>query len=364
MKILLLTTHLNLGGIAGYIKDLAGELVNRGHTVYLASSGGQLEEEIKKEGVTCIKIPIKTKSILSPKIMGSLFVLAKYFQDRKIDLIHSHTRVTSVLGCFLSKQLKVDYITTSHGIYKRKLMRRLFPFAGKKVIAVSRQASRRLREWLNIPEEKIRTIANGIDYNKFTSFNLNKEEARRRLGLKNDDFVIGNVSRLAEIKGQDILIRAFDKLKDVVRDAKLLIVGEGKFRKNLEQLTEALNIKNKVIFTGPLKDVRCALKAMDVFCFPVLDEPFGLAVLEAMASNVPVVTSRVSEIPVILNNGGCGILVELGSDEALQEGILKLYEDEKLRLTLSINAKKQVKKKYTLERMTDEIMQLYNEVLQ
>ena len=99
MNILYLTNHFNIGGISSYVLSLARGMKERGHGVYVASSSGELFERLNEEGIPFLRIPINTKSEANiPKISASLFKSLRYVKEKEIDIIHSNTRVTSVLG--------------------------------------------------------------------------------------------------------------------------------------------------------------------------------------------------------------------------------------------------------------------------
>lgn len=362
MKILMLTKHLNLGGISRYILDLSACLKEKGHEVHIASSGGELKEELEALGINHVNIPIDTKSELSLKIWKSLFKLKNFFKKKDVDIVHAHNRVTSVLSFFLSKILDSHNITTTHSIYKNRLNRRLLPFVGEKTIAVSDQTNHRLRNWFEIPEEKIVTIYNGINFKYFKKYSGDEEKLRKRFNLKNGGFIIGNVSRLAEIKGQQILIRSLKKIEKKITNVKLLLVGEGDYKEGLKKIAKEEGVSNRVVFAGGLKDVRPALSIMDIFCFTPLDEPFGISLLEAMVSEVPVVASSVSQIPDILEDGNCGILVESGNIEGVKNAIFMLYNDETRKKRLVGNALDKVKREFSIERMAEQVEKVYQNV--
>ncbi|MDP2905115.1 MAG: glycosyltransferase, partial [Candidatus Omnitrophota bacterium] len=103
MHILYLTNHLNTGGITQYLLSLSAGLKKRGHDIYLASAGGELEGEFLRCGITCFKMPLRTKCEFAPGVFASFFKLLPLVRKYKIDIIHCNTRVTQVTGCLLSK---------------------------------------------------------------------------------------------------------------------------------------------------------------------------------------------------------------------------------------------------------------------
>ncbi len=362
MKILIITKHLNLGGIPRHILDLTSQLTSRGISVYIASIGGVLLKDLETAGAKHIFIPLKTKSILSPEIFKSYKILKSYFKKEKLSLIHTHTRTASVLGYWLSKKLHIPQISTVHGIYKNKLNRKLFPFIGRRAIAVSDETAHRLASWLKIPAIKITTIYNGVDCENFSSYLKTKEQAREQLGLPETSFILGNISRLEKIKGQELLIEGLNILKPKIPELKLLLVGEGSYKNDLEAKIAKYGLQSDVIFTSGVRDIRPALRCMDIFCFTPREEPFGLVLLEAMAAEIAIIANSVSQIPQILNNGDCGILISPSDILKFTEAVGMLYYDSKKRELLGEKAKQRAAD-YSIEKMVEATLGAYKELL-
>ncbi|MDD5238092.1 MAG: glycosyltransferase, partial [Candidatus Omnitrophica bacterium] len=137
MNILYLVNHLNIGGITSYSLTLSRGLIHRGHRVYVASSGTGLLSEFIKEGAFYIHIPIDTKQEVGPKIILSMFKLLPVIKKNNIDILHSNSRTTQVLGSLLSVFTGTPHVSTCHGFFKKRFFRRIFPCWGAKTIAIS-----------------------------------------------------------------------------------------------------------------------------------------------------------------------------------------------------------------------------------
>lgn len=362
MQILLITRHLNIGGIPRYVVNLAKGLKENGHQVYVASSGGILVSELTQYNIFHITIPINTKSILSPQILKSFLILATHFRKKHIDIVHSHTRVTSVLAKMLAKYFRAHHITTVHGIYKKKISRIVISCLAKKIIAVSQETKIRLQNWQKISPDRIEVIPNAIDINFFANYKLTRNEVRKKLGLGENVFVIGNISRIEKIKGQELIITAFIQLKEKMENLKLIFVGEGKDRLRLQKMVEK-NFFKDVFFWGAKEDIRPYLRAIDVFCFTPYEEPFGLVLLEAMAMKIPIIASSVSEIPIITDNGTAALLIPPGDIQKLKTAILTLYNNPNMREQLITRGWKQVTENYSLSRMVKQVLNAYYKML-
>lgn len=127
MNILLLTNHLNIGGITRYVLNLSYGLRRNGHRVFVGSLPGREAEFLKENDIAFLKLPLKTKSILSPRILCSYFILKRFIQKEDIDLIHAQTRITQFLSFLLSKRLNIAYVATFHGFYRPHLIRKIVP---------------------------------------------------------------------------------------------------------------------------------------------------------------------------------------------------------------------------------------------
>jgi len=363
VKILFLVNHLNIGGITSYILNLSCGLKQRGHSVFIASGGGGLLPKFKELGIGHIPIPIKTKNELSPKIILGAFKLSKIIKDNEIDIVHLHSRTTQVLGCLLHKFTGVKHISTCHGFFKRRLARRIFPCWGERVIAISEQVKEHLINDFKLNPSKIILVHNGIDMDRFKRFSAaDREKAKLKLGLKSGP-VVGIVARLSDVKGHKYLIGAMKSILAIYPEAQLLIVGEGKMEKELKRLTESFNIEKSVFFIPEAYDTREILPAMDIFVMPSLKEGLGLALMEAMASGLAVIGSRVGGIKTLITEGKNGLLFEPRDTEGLKEAIITLLADPKKREALAKGAEEFIKDNFSKDKMVLETERVYQEVI-
>jgi glycosyltransferase involved in cell wall biosynthesis len=354
MKLLILTTHFNHGGITSYIINLAKGLKNRGHHVIVGSSGGSCLKRLEDLGVSHINIPIRTKSELSPKVMISFLKLISFLREKDIQIIHSQTRVTQVLGAWLSFFGGIPFVSTCHGFFKPRLSRKIFPCWGKYVIAISQPVKEHLVNDLKVKERCVKVIYHGIDSERFKLY----VQERPKI---NDSPVVGIIARLSDVKGHQYLIRAFKKVLAEIPHAKLLIIGEGPLKKELENLTRELNIEKSVSFMPPVDDSIRVLSLMDIFVMPSVKEGLGLSIMEAQAAGLPVVAFDVGAISNLIKNEETGILVNFADTEALAQAILSLIKDKQLAQRISQNAQQFIREKFPLEKMVEKTEEVYEE---
>jgi len=359
MNILHITNHLDTGGITSYVLTLSRGLKQRGHNIYIASSGGELLTKFEEVGIIYIPIPIKTKKEISPKIIASLCKLSRLIKDNKIDIIHAHSRTTQVLACLLHRLTGATYIFTCHGFFKRRILRRIFPCWPEKVIAISEQVREHLVRDFNLEDNRIAVVHNGIDVDNFRTVDSQQLITNKtKLGLGPGP-VIGIIARLSEVKGHRYLIQAMQLVLGQSPQASLLIIGEGKTLKSLTDLASSLGISKSVFFIPQASDTQAALSAMDIFVMPSLQEGLGLALMEAMASGLAVIGSNVGGIKTLIQDGYNGLLVEPADAQGLARAISILLSDRLKRLDLGAHAQDFMRKNFSLSKMVMETEKEY-----
>ena len=362
MKILQVSTHMNMGGIASYILSLSAALKKKGTSVIVASSGGDLEPELKKINVPHMKLSMDTKFELSPKVLKSAVRLSGIVKSEKVDIIHAHSRVSQASSFFASHLAGVQYVTTCHGYFKKRF-RGIFDTWGEKVIAISDAVKIHLENDLNVKDDRIELIYNGVDIDRFSKRYSGEEISgiKKALGLEEGP-VIGTIGRLSSVKGQKFLVEAMREVVSKVPSAQCLIVGNGEEREALKRLAGTLGIENSTYFMPADPDTHKFLSIMDVFVFPSIKEGLGIALLEALASGKACVASDIGGISNIIEEGQNGMLVPVGDFKAISGAITKLINDASLRTKLGENGRGIIRRQFSLEIMADKVMKLYEEI--
>ncbi len=359
MNVLILTTHLNKGGITQYVFTIAKGLVHRGHKVFLATSGGELEDEIKKVGVELIALNIRTKSLLSPKIYLATLKLKKIVENEGIDVVHAQTRITQAMASFLSILTGILYVSTCHGFFKPRLGRKMFPCWGDKAIAISPPVKKQLIEVFRVSEDRVKLILHGIDTSEYQLIDESKKRKRQEsFGIK-ANLVLGIVSRLSDVKGIDILIKSMKKVVAKVPNVKLIIAGEGREEVSLKKLVDVEGLKEFISFYDSSCSHKDILSLLDIFVMPSRQEGLGLAVMEAQAMGLPVIASKVGGLPSLIKHKGTGILVSPGDEELLADAIINMASDKESRINIGLNARNFIEKEFPIDKMIDETINVY-----
>ena len=361
MKILFLTTHFNAGGISSYILTLGTSLVRSGHQVWVASSGGNAVHRLEEAGIKHVTINIRTKSELSLKIWSSFGPLNRLIRHEKIDIIHAQTRVTQVLGYWLSRMTGVRMVTTCHGFFRPRWSRKKFPCWGSAVIAISKPVAQHLRDDLKVVPDKVYLIANGIDLGRFTPVNEQMRRAARQKWGFTQTPLIGIIARLSDVKGIDILIKAMPLIIKEIPSADLLIAGQGPQENALKKLTEILALSAKVHFINVIDHTHELLCALDVFVMPSLMEGLGLSVLEAQACGIPVVASRAGGLVDLIEDGKSGYLAAVNDPQDLAGRIIEALKNPQQSKAMAQQARSNVEKFFSAELMSKQTLGIYEQ---
>lgn len=364
MKVLHVSTHINIGGIGNYILSLAGALKKRGIGCVVASSGGNLGNEFAGKEIMVKKIDINTKFELGPKVIRSAFDIAGIIRREKIDIVHAHSRVSQVASFFACRMTGAPLVTTCHG-YFRKRLRGVLDTWGDKVVAISDAVRDHLRNDLGVKDGRIALIYNGVDPARFMSGYSGEDImlTKRSVGLAGSGPVIGTIGRLSPVKGQRFLIEAMTAILSKHRDANMVLVGDGPEKEALESLAKSLGIERSVHFVSSVIDTGRMLSIMDVFVFPSVKEGLGIALLEALAAGRACVASDVGGIGDILRRDSCGVLVPGGDPRAIAEAVIRLLEDPAGRAEMGRRGRRVVGEKFSLDMMAERMAGLYMEIV-
>ena len=213
-------------------------------------------------------------------------------------------------------------------------------------------------KWLN--PYQFTTIYNGINIRKFSEKEI--LEQRKKWGLSETDFIIGTTSQLTNVKGIDKLIYEFYKFLVKHPDCYLVITGEGPERHNLKNLTELLNISEKVVFSGFSTEPLKAATAYNIAVSNSQFEGFPNTIVEYFAAGKPVVSTDVGGVSEMVKDGQNGLLISCGNQKQLFEKISLLIENSNLRKHLSQNAINTIKNGFSEDIMVGKLEELFKKV--
>jgi glycosyltransferase involved in cell wall biosynthesis len=265
------------------------------------------------------KMAFEVGLILSSSLQFFLSSFTHFWRN-KYDVIYVSNSICSLIS-FLTRVPVIYYIGGS-GWLPPFMMKRV-----KKFLICSEYAKNDFEKLTNL---NAKVIPYGIDFKKFRKSKADKKIVSE-LGLKGKIVLIA-VGRLSQQKGFAYLIKALNEVKKKEKNFKLLLIGDGEERKNLERLSKELGLEEEIIFLGKIFHDKLPkyYHVSDIFVLPSLYESFGIVFLEAMASGLPIISTNIAAIPEVVNKK-VGILVKPKNVQELAEAILTLINDEKRR---------------------------------
>src|SRR5258708_1693528 len=362
MRIVQICSARDLGGGEKHLADLANALASRGHDVSgLVVPRSPLCVELSalpKQNI--VELPMRNSMNLI-----SVYKLGRCLRGRRIEIIHAHmARDYPLAALAASRADGTQLVLTRHVLFQLHKSHRLTLRNVARVIAVSRAVFDSLRAQRVFDRSKITVVYNGIDVDRFAG-------AREVRTDKDPDarFRVGMIGHIAPIKGHKEFLRAAAIVCQRRDDVDFVIVGEdksyrGENRRRIEKLIAELKIGPRVKLLGWTNEVEKVLGTFDLFVSPARAEPFGLAIVEAMAAGVPVLATMSEGACEIIEPDQTGRLVPLRDVDALAGAIDELLSDPQECERLSANAQHAACERFSLARMVDETEDVYRQVLE
>ncbi len=303
--------------------------------------------------------------------------LRKCLKQLRPDIVHSRNIAALEAQLFT---LGLGGLKRVHGEHGREIfdldgsnwkylaLRKFMRLFIDRYIAVSRDLEQWLTASVGIPPGRILQIYNGVDHERFAPGAAKPLALLPKSWQTLDGMLIaGTVGRLTPVKDQQILLRAVASLRgkhpELAERLRVILVGDGPLRADIERLLAQLGLQDAVWLTGDRADVPELLKLMDVFLLPSLGEGISNTVLEAMASGCPIIATEVGGNVELVDNGSTGALVPVGDQGALEHAMLTLLSDEQDRREQGLNARQKVCRDFDWERTVECYMSVYDVLL-
>ncbi|MBL0006889.1 MAG: N-acetyl-alpha-D-glucosaminyl L-malate synthase BshA [Saprospiraceae bacterium] len=343
------------GGSGVVATELGLALAAKGHQIHFITYKRPVrlthyQENVFFHEVNTEEYPLFDYTPYDTTLTSKLVDVVKY---EKLDLLHVHYAIPHATVAYLAKQILADegiyipVVTTLHGtditlVGSDRSFAPVVAFSINQsdgVTAVSNHLRHQTCEQLKIKKE-IEVIYNFIDFARFSR--LNKEHFRKAIAPDGEKILV-HISNFRKVKRIEDAIKTFEIVQKKV-PSKLLLVGDGPERPRLERMTRELGLYEHVRFLGKQDAVEEILAVADLFLIPSSNESFGLAALEAMACEVPVISSNAGGLPEVNIHGVTGCVADVGDYEAMAAHALMLLEDESLLKQHSHNALMQARK--------------------
>jgi len=373
IKVLHIITRLISGGAQGTALSIVSGLdKNRFDVTFASGPQGFCAEMAKKWNVDVVIIPDLIREINPVKDLKALIRLYTFIKRNRFDIVNTHTSKAGVLGRIAARLAGVPVIFyTPHGsifhpvYYGPKilfLLSRIENFIAMftdKIITCSKSERADFLRYGVATDDKYVTIYWGKKQDEFLK-TYDGASKRRELGIPEDAMLIGNVARLAPEKGHIFCLEAFKMVVDRFPKAKLLIVGDGILRPDIEAKIRESGLIGSVIMAGHRDDVPEILASLDISLHTSIWEGAPRAVVEAMLMGKPIVATRVGGIPELIEDGVTGILIPSNDKERLLKAVTTLINDRALAGKIGESARRNAKERFALAPMVESITKLYS----
>lgn len=399
MKILQVTQRFlpATGGSPFHVYKISKELIRLGHEVTVLTTMSMHNKDIRGFS-TSRPFTLKSTSPALPKFElmdgikvyrfkpvfqfwmhmsnPSMFIfLLKHIH--KYDLVHGHVYMgaESNMGAKVCRLRNIPFIFTAHDILSThsgaiNFLKGLYDKTdgeftlntAKKLIALTPE-NKKQYESLGIPEDKIKIIPNGVDYEKFDNLTKSKKILK---SIGSPDKVVLFVARLVKYKGAQYIIRAIPNIISDYSDTKIIFIGEDQgYKKGLVELARDLDVFDKCVFTEKVDEEELLkyYSIADVFILPSTGEGFGLVALEAIVSGIPVILADVGGLKHILSEiGGYPIDMRKNIPEQIVENVKHVFSDTDAKMEVA-KQKEVIKRDYTWKRVAEMTERIYKEVI-
>ncbi|MGI9383929.1 MAG: glycosyltransferase family 4 protein [Methyloligellaceae bacterium] len=381
--ILQIIPQLDTGGAELATLEIAGALSMAGGRAFVFSEGGRLAPDIAQAGGEVVDFPAGTKN---PALMiANGLRMARFIRERGVDLVHARSRAPAWSALLAARRAGVPLVTTYHGIYaSRGPLKTLYNSVmarGDRVIANSLYTADLIRERHGTPSERLRVIHRGADLAKFDPAVVSADRVRAlrsAWGVAERDRIVLQVARLTDWKGQRFVIEAAARLATSGRLDGVSFVfagdaqGRGGYAASLESLIRSHGLQDRVRLVGHCDDIPAAFLAAHVAVVASTEpEAFGRAAVEAQAMGCPVVAAELGAVPETVRTaadrpgeGPTGWRVPPADAAALGDAIAEgLALSADARRTMGEAARQHVLDNFSLERMREQTLAVYDELL-
>jgi sugar transferase (PEP-CTERM/EpsH1 system associated) len=360
-KVLHILHAFSHGGLEnGIVNIINGSSPDLEHELCLLTTAGEFIHRLKK--------PVRYYELRKQpgNSLKTILNLRRVIRESGANIVHTRNwgAFDGVMAACLCPGITVLHgehgrdITDPQGLNRRRnLLRRLFSPRIRKFTTVSEDLAEWLRQEIRIPKSKIVLIHNGVDTKGYHPHR--DPELRKELGIREEEFVIGTIGRLDPVKNHAGLIRAFNLLANEISDLRLVIVGDGTERPNLEALIRALDLGPVPILTGYRSDIERFYGIFDAFVLNSFAEGMSNTLLEAMSSGLAVVCTPVGANVDLIEDNVQGRFVATGDDVRLAEMLREYKNSQDLRIRLGIAARSFVEESYSLSKMVSNYNDLY-----
>jgi glycosyltransferase involved in cell wall biosynthesis len=354
------------GGGEEYVLILARHLRMRGHNVLVSANPNHLLLQ-KCESAGIATVPLRYGDMAKVFSVGAQLRAA--IRRHGIDIIHSNAnydRTCAAIGAMFTDAKHVATVHSAHSIQYNLTHWLRNNYGIAHFIAVAEVVNDVLVNDDRIDRSRIAFIPNGVESMSATAMQEARRKARDAWGVGQNTLVIGNVARLVPFKGHAHLLHSIARIVKVSPDAFFPILGDGELMSELKRQADSLNIEKHVRFFGFQDNASTLYPAFDIYCHSSIEraeEAFPLAILQALAVGLPVVSTNVGSINLMVENGISGYLTPPENPKRFADALLKIIADRDLRRSMGKASFDLFNRQYHASVMAERVEQVYNSVL-
>jgi len=356
---------LKTGGAEKIVFSLAARIPReRFETVVITfTPGGSLEGRMIEAGVRIVRVPKLGRYDLSV-----LPRLAMALRREGIEIAHTHLFSADLWGRTAAAMARTPLVVSSLHSVDRWMSPAQIKLEGwtarfaRRLIAVSESVKRFYVSGVGIPARKISVVYNGVDVSRLPA-SVGREKKRRELGVSARGLLVGTAARLEQEKDLFTWLRAARIAAEKAPGLEFVIAGDGSLREALKDYSRGMGMEKRVRFLGERLDAEKIIAVCDLVMFSSKFEGVSLAMLESMVCGKAVIASRVEGIEEVIRDGQDGVLVPPGDERGFAAALLELAGDENRRRRIGEAARKTVAERFSLERMLEGIVRIYDEEL-
>ncbi|MBS3818154.1 glycosyltransferase family 4 protein [bacterium] len=337
---------------------LAKELIREGYDLlFVVQPESPLHEKSSQA-----HLPVFPLNISHEFDVFSVLRLAFLMRGKNCQLVHFHDAHSVAVGSAAASLAKVPLRINSRRVdfpLNKNFFSR-FKY-GENNLDVTLAVSEGVKDVLirgGMDPQRVEVIPDGIDFTPFEEVS-SSHYLHREFSFSQNDYLVGIVAHLADHKGHKYLIKATEILKEKVPRVKVIVVGEGPLKMKLDRQVKETRLEDMVFFLGFREDIPQILASLDLFVLSSYLEGMGSTLLDAMASRLPIVATRVGGIPEVVTHEQTGLLVPPRDPQALASAILRLYQDRSLASRLGKKGYEVVHQKFSAQAMARKIIDLY-----
>lgn len=377
IRIAILVTRMDIGGVPDHIMTLLDGLSDRVHITLITDSlHPEHQEAIEAKGIPVVFLPMSRLINIGADIR-SLRKLCQILKQGNFDILHTHMSKAALLGAIVGAIYRdLTVINTAHNLgfiampqwWKKSIFwvydKLISAFGIDATITVSQRVADAVVRARILPQKRVFVIPNGIRLQKFSSRASEKNNFRQEiLGDNASGKIIICVARLVWFKGIDTLIDAFADVAKNHPDAHLAIVGNGELKDNLVAQAHHLALEDRVHFCGERQDVPALLAASDLFVLSSVSEGLPISLLEAMAAHLPIVATDVGGICEMVIDEKTGRIVPAADPGKLASNVSDLLADPALRHRYGEAGFTLLNEKFTQQSMVEKTEALYRKLV-